>query len=70
VAKTDVERLAKLSRDRAGFLSIHKTLMETYKKTKVSRYKDMAAEALYAAKKRSDRIAAIIKDNNDDDDAD
>ena len=70
MAKSDVERLAKLTRDRDGFLSVHKTLLETHKQTKAARYKQMAAQALEEANKRSAKIAAIIKNNGDDGDAD
>jgi hypothetical protein len=60
VAKIDVERLAKLVRDRESFLSTHKTLMEAFKATKSPQIKEMASQALDEAGKRDDRIAQII----------
>jgi hypothetical protein len=63
MAKSDVERLAKLTRDREGYLSIHKTLMDAYKKTSAPRYKEMASSALDEAQKRSEKIAKILRNN-------
>jgi hypothetical protein len=66
MAKTDVERLAKLVRDRDSFLSTHKALMEAFKASKTPRLKEMASQALEEAGKRDDRIAQIIGEHKKD----